>query len=88
MPQSKFRILDLNINDGVPFARVVVECQVSRRTLQHWKKNFMSGGLNELELKERQDKGSSGCCQKIWKISRKHIRCKNRHYYQSYRSLS
>jgi putative transposase len=55
---EKFRILDLNINDGVPLARVAIECQVSRRTLQHWKKNFMSGGLNELDLKHRQDKGS------------------------------
>jgi putative transposase len=56
---EKFRILDLNINDGVPLARVAVECQVSLRTLHQWKRDFKSGGLNKLGLKERQDKGSS-----------------------------
>lgn len=56
---EKFRILDLNIHDGVSLARVAVECQVSLRTLYQWKSHYLSCGLDKLDFKERKDKGNS-----------------------------
>lgn len=54
---EKFRILDLNLHDGVPLTRVAVECGVPIRTLHQWKREFINGGLDDLGSKKRRDKG-------------------------------
>lgn len=54
---EKFRILDLNLHDGVPLTRVAIECGIPLRTLHQWKKDFVVGGLDDLATKRRRDKG-------------------------------
>ena len=53
---DRFRIIQPHIENEVPLSSIAQECQISKRTLNHWVKIYRDVGLKGLERKHRSDK--------------------------------
>lgn len=55
---ARWRILRLHIEDAIPLATLARETDIGLRTLQRWKKDYLSGGIDALRTARRADRGS------------------------------
>ncbi|WP_335582275.1 helix-turn-helix domain-containing protein [Neomicrococcus aestuarii] len=55
---ARWRILRLHIEDAIPLATLARETDIGLRTLQRWKKDYLSGGIDALRTATRADRGS------------------------------
>ena len=55
---SRWRILRLHVDDGIPLTALAQETGMALRTLQRWHHLYKTGGIAALELRPRTDAGT------------------------------